>query len=241
MLGAAASLWQAPAAPVGRAVNKIISDLLPPLILIFLVLGTIFQGIATPTEGGAMGAVGALVLALIKRRLSFDLTRQALDPTAKLSAFVIFILIGARVFSLTFYGVDGHKWVEELLLDLPGGQIGFLIFVNLLVFVLAFFLDFFELAFIVVPLLGAGRGKARHRSHLVRRAARHQHADELHASALRFRAVLSAIGGAARRVSRQGDGPHDGAGDDGADLLGRGAVRDHPAHHGRARHRLPAK
>ncbi len=154
LLGAAASLWQAPAAPVGRAVNKIISDLLPPLILIFLVLGTIFQGIATPTEGGAMGAVGALVLALIKRRLSFDLTRQALDQTAKLAAFVIFILIGARVFSLTFYGVDGHKWVEDLLLDLPGGQIGFLIFVNLLVFVLAFFLDFFELAFIVVPLLG---------------------------------------------------------------------------------------
>ena len=101
-----------------------------------------------------MGAVGALVMALMKRRLTFDLTRQALDTTTKLSAFVIFILIGARVFSLTFYGVDGHKWVEDLLLDLPGGATGFLIFVNALVFVLAFFLDFFELAFIVVPLLG---------------------------------------------------------------------------------------
>jgi TRAP-type mannitol/chloroaromatic compound transport system permease large subunit len=150
----AMSLWRAPAPAVARAVAKIISDLLPPLILIFLVLGTIFQGIATPTEGGAMGAVGALVLAIMKGRLNFDLTRQALDTTTKLSAFVIFILIGARVFSLTFYGVDGHKWVEELLLDLPGGQVGFLIFVNALVFVLAFFLDFFELAFIVVPLLG---------------------------------------------------------------------------------------
>jgi TRAP-type mannitol/chloroaromatic compound transport system permease large subunit len=154
LLLAASSLWQAPIPPVGRAVAKIIYDFLPPLILIFLVLGTIFQGIATPTEGGAMGAVGALVLAILKRRLRLDLIRQALDTTTKLSAFVIFILIGARVFSLTFYGVDGHKWVEELLLDLPGGATGFLIFVNALVFVLAFFLDFFELAFIVVPLLG---------------------------------------------------------------------------------------
>jgi tripartite ATP-independent transporter DctM subunit len=126
----------------------------PPLLLIFLVLGTIFVGIATPTEGGAMGAVGALLLAMGKRRLTLDLMRQALDSTAKLSAFVVFILIGARVFSLTFYGVDGHKWVEELLVSLPGGQVGFLIFVNALVFFLAFFLDFFELAFIIIPLLG---------------------------------------------------------------------------------------
>ena len=129
--------------------------MVPPLALIFLVLGTIFIGVATPTEGGAMGATGALVLALMKRpAVSLDLMRQAMDSTAKLSAFVIFILIGARVFSLTFYGVDGHKWVEELLVGLPGGEVGFLIFVNILVFVLAFFLDFFELAFIIVPLLG---------------------------------------------------------------------------------------
>jgi TRAP-type mannitol/chloroaromatic compound transport system permease large subunit len=128
--------------------------MVPPLALIFLVLGTIFIGVATPTEGGAMGASGALILALLKRRLSWDLTRQAAESTAKLSAFVVFILIGARVFSLTFYGVDGHKWVEELLVSLPGGQIGFLVFVNVFVFVLAFFLDFFEIAFIVIPLLG---------------------------------------------------------------------------------------
>src|SRR5437660_2558182 len=128
--------------------------MVPPLALIFLVLGTIFIGVATPTEGGAMGATGALALAMIKRRLTWNLTRQAAEATAKLSAFVVFILIGARVFSLTFYGVDGHKWVEDLLLNLPGGQVGFLIFVNVFVFILAFFLDFFELAFIVIPLLG---------------------------------------------------------------------------------------
>lgn len=134
--------------------ERVIFVLIPPLALIFLVLGTIFVGIATPTEGGAMGATGALLLALSKRRLTLDLLRQAMDSTAKLSAFVIFILVGARVFSLTFYGVDGHKWVEELLVSLPGGEIGFLVVVNLLVFLLAFFLDFFELAFIIVPLLG---------------------------------------------------------------------------------------
>jgi TRAP-type mannitol/chloroaromatic compound transport system permease large subunit len=128
--------------------------MVPPLFLIFLVLGTIFIGVATPTEGGAMGASGALILGALKRRLSWDLVRQATESTAKLSAFVVFILIGARVFSLTFYGVSGHIWVENLLVSLPGGQIGFLIFVNAFVFVLAFFLDFFELAFIVIPLLG---------------------------------------------------------------------------------------
>ena len=128
--------------------------MVPPLFLIFLVLGTIFIGVATPTEGGAMGATGALILGTMKRRLNWDLIRQAVESTAKLSAFVVFILIGARVFSLTFYGVSGHLWVEHLLVSLPGGQIGFLLFVNAFVFVLAFFLDFFELAFIVIPLLG---------------------------------------------------------------------------------------
>jgi TRAP-type mannitol/chloroaromatic compound transport system permease large subunit len=133
--------------------EQVIFVMVPPLALIFLVLGTIFIGLATPTEGGAMGATGAMVLALMKRRLTWDLTRQATESTAKLSAFVVFILIGARVFSLTFYGVDGHRWVEEMLVGLPGGQMGFLVFVNLFVFVLAFFLDFFEIAFIVIPLL----------------------------------------------------------------------------------------
>jgi tripartite ATP-independent transporter DctM subunit len=133
--------------------------MVPPLALIFLVLGTIFIGVATPTEGGAMGASGALILAMMKRRLTWDLTRQAVESTAKLSAFVVFILVGARVFSLTFYGVDGHRWVEEMLVSLPGGQVGFLVFVNVFIFFLAFFLDFFEIAFIVIPLLGPAAEK----------------------------------------------------------------------------------
>jgi tripartite ATP-independent transporter DctM subunit len=138
----------------GRALwLKAGAAIVPPLILIFLVLGTIFTGIATPTEGGAMGAAGALALALAKRRLSLDLLKQAMDATTRLTSFVIFILIGSTVFSLVFRLLEGDLWVEHLLTALPGGEIGFLIAVNLLVFVLAFFLDFFEIAFIIVPLL----------------------------------------------------------------------------------------
>jgi tripartite ATP-independent transporter DctM subunit len=139
---------------VSAMAEQVTFVMVPPLALIFLVLGTIFIGVATPTEGGAMGASGALILAAMKGRLKFDLVRQATESTAKLSAFVIFILVGARVFSLTFYGVNGHKWVEEMLVSLPGGPVGFLVFVNVFVFLLAFFLDFFEIAFIVIPLLG---------------------------------------------------------------------------------------
>ena len=128
-------------------------SLLPPLVLIFLVLGTIFLGVATPTEGGALGAVGALALAAAHRRLTRAMLAQAMEATAKLTSFVIFILIGSTVFSLVFRGVDGDRWIEGLLTGLPGGVVGFLIAVNLLVFVLAFFLDFFEIAFIIVPLL----------------------------------------------------------------------------------------
>jgi len=139
---------------LSRIAERVTFVLIPPLALIFLVLGTIFLGVATPTEGGAMGASGALAMALARRRLSIKLLKQAMDTTAKLTAFVVFILVGARVFSLTFYGVDGHLWVESLLTNLPGGQLGFLIVTNILIFVLAFFLDFFELSFIVIPLLG---------------------------------------------------------------------------------------
>ncbi len=139
---------------LSRMAERVTFVLIPPLLLIFLVLGTIFLGIATPTEGGAMGAMGAMIMAMVRRRLSFSLLKQALNVTVKLSCFVLFILIGSTVFSLVFQGVDGPKWVEHLLSGLPGGQIGFLIVVNLLIFVLAFFLDFFELSFIVVPLLG---------------------------------------------------------------------------------------
>ena len=125
----------------------------PPLLLIFLVLGTIFIGWATPTEGGAMGAVGALLLAFSKGKLNRKMLTESLHSTAKIASFVIFILIGSSVFSLVFRGVNGDLWVEHLLLDLPGGAMGFLIFVNILVFLLAFFLDFFEISFIILPLL----------------------------------------------------------------------------------------
>ena len=138
---------------LSNVAEKVTFVLIPPLLLIFLVLGTIFLGIATPTEGGAMGALGAIILAISRKRLNYQLLRQALVGTTKLSCFVLFILIGATVFGLTFQGVDGPLWVEHLLADLPGGQLGFLILVNVMVFFLAFFLDFFELSFIVVPLL----------------------------------------------------------------------------------------
>jgi TRAP-type mannitol/chloroaromatic compound transport system permease large subunit len=139
---------------LSQMAEKVTFVMIPPLGLIFLVLGTIFLGIATPTEGGAMGSAGALAMAFGRRRLNLKLLRQAMDATTKLSAFVLFILLGATVFSLAFQGVDGPKWVEHLLTGLPGGQLGFLIVVNLLIFFLAFFLDFFELAFIIIPLVG---------------------------------------------------------------------------------------
>ncbi len=138
---------------LSRIAERVTFVLIPPLALIFLVLGTIFLGIATPTEGGAMGAMGAFLMAAARGRITMKLMNQALTSTTKLSCFVVFILIGSTVFSLSFQGVDGPRWVEHLLTGLPGGQLGFLIFVNLLIFVLAFFLDFFELSFIVVPLL----------------------------------------------------------------------------------------
>jgi tripartite ATP-independent transporter DctM subunit len=132
---------------------RVLTTLLPPLVLIFLVLGTIFLGVATPTEGGAMGAAGALLLAWGRGRLSRLQLTQAMDSTTRLTTFVIFILIGSTIFTLVFRGLDGDMWVEHLFAQLPGGVLGFLVAVNLMVFVLAFFLDFFEIAFIVVPLL----------------------------------------------------------------------------------------
>jgi len=139
---------------LSRIAERVTFVMIPPLFLVFLVLGTIFIGVATPTEGGAMGAVGALIMALVRRRFSWKLLKQAMDGTTKLSCFVVFILVGSTVFSLSFRGINGDLWVEHLLVSLPGGEWGFLIVVSLLTFVLAFFLDFFELAFIIVPLLG---------------------------------------------------------------------------------------
>ena len=149
----------------GRSLTAPLSErvalvLVPPLLLIFLVLGTIFIGLATPTEGGAMGAVGAVALAAFKRwsdrdprRLNMTAFVQAAESTARLTAFVMFILIGARIFSMTFYAVNGHEWIEELLTAVPGGEMGFLLLVLTVVFILGFFLEFFEIAFVIIPLV----------------------------------------------------------------------------------------
>ncbi|MEQ1595480.1 MAG: TRAP transporter large permease subunit [Casimicrobium sp.] len=140
--------------------KKCLKGIVPSAILIFTVLGSmgglpgINTAICTPTEAGAMGVVGALILAASQGRLTWPLINEAMQGTARLTAMVVFILIGSRVFSLVFQGVDGAKWVEHLLSGLPGGQIGFLIVVNIFVFFLAFFLDFFEIAFIIIPMLG---------------------------------------------------------------------------------------
>jgi len=138
---------------LSRLTEQVTFVLIPPLVLIFLVLGTIFLGIATPTEGGAMGALGALLMAAGRGKLNKSLLVQALDNTAKLSCFVLFILVGSTVFSFTFNAADGHIWVEHLFKDMPGGAMGFLIVVNILIFILGCFIDFFEIAFIVVPIL----------------------------------------------------------------------------------------
>jgi tripartite ATP-independent transporter DctM subunit len=133
--------------------RRVLWGMVPSIVLIFLVLGTIFMGLATPTESGAMGAVGAMLLAAMHRRLTWPLVKQGMETTMRITSMVIFILIGSTVFSLVFQGVDGGLWIEHMLADLPGGQLGFLIFVNLFIFFLAFFLDFFEIAFILLPLL----------------------------------------------------------------------------------------
>ncbi|NYT26342.1 TRAP transporter large permease subunit [Alcaligenaceae bacterium] len=138
---------------LSRLAERVTFVMIPPLVLVFLVLGTIFLGIATPTEGGAMGAVGALIMAAARRKINLDLLKQALDTTATLSCFVVFILIAATIFSFTFNAADGHFWVEHLFDALPGDKIAFLLVVNLIVFVLGMFLDFFEIAFIVIPML----------------------------------------------------------------------------------------
>jgi len=133
---------------------RALKALVPAIVLLFLVIGTIFMGVATPTEAAAMGALGALALAAANRRLGMRVLREAMEQTTILTSFAIFILIGATLFTLVFRGLDGDLWVERLLGGLPGGQIGFLVFVNVLIFLLSFFLDFFEIAFILLPLLG---------------------------------------------------------------------------------------
>jgi len=127
--------------------------MIPPLVLIVLVLGSIFAGVATPTEAGALGAVGAMALAAVNRRFSLGALRETARETTKLTSMVVFLLIGSTAFALVFRGLNGDIWIEELLVNLPGGKIGLLIVANLAIFVLGFFIDFFEIAFIILPLL----------------------------------------------------------------------------------------
>jgi tripartite ATP-independent transporter DctM subunit len=136
-----------------RIAALVLKSLLPPLLLIVIVLGSIFAGIATPTEAGALGAIGALILAGMNRQLTRRAVDQAMSETARLTIMVIFLLIGSMAFALVFRGLDGDLWLEHILTNLPGGVIGFLIVVNLIVFVLGFFIDFFEICFIIVPLI----------------------------------------------------------------------------------------
>lgn len=133
--------------------GRVLGGMLPCLALMFVVLGTIFLGLATPTEAGAMGAVGAIALAILHGRFNLALMREAASGTMRTTSMVIFILIGSTCFSLVFQGMDGGLWIEHMLAHLPGGATGFLIAVNIFVFFLAFFLDFFEIAFIIIPLL----------------------------------------------------------------------------------------
>lgn len=150
----------APALPVearatsGRdLLRRIVLSLLPPLALILIVLGSIFMGVATPTEAGALGAVGGMILAAMNRQLTMKTLRAAMEETSRITVMVVFLLIGTTAFSLVFRGLNGDLWIADVLGGLPGGPIGFLIVVNLVVFVLGFFIDFFEIAFIVVPLI----------------------------------------------------------------------------------------
>lgn len=134
-------------------IARVLWGMIPSIVLIFLVLGTIFMGLATPTEAGALGVVGAMVLAALHRRLTWPLVKQGMESTMRITSMVVMILVGSTCFSLVFQGMDGTLWIEHMLSGLPGGAIGFLIFVNIFIFFLAFFLDFFEIAFIVIPLL----------------------------------------------------------------------------------------
>lgn len=133
--------------------KRVFLVLLPPLILILLVLGSIFAGVATPTEAGALGALGAIGLAAANKRLTWKALRETMDTTTKLTSMVMFLLIGSTAFTLVFRGLNGDLWIKDLLTNLPGGVIGLLIVANLVVFILGFFIDFFEIAFIVIPLL----------------------------------------------------------------------------------------
>jgi len=145
--------------PLKTLIKRVIFVMFPPLFLILLVLGSIFAGIATPTEAGALGAVGAMILAALNKRLTIENLKDTMNDTAKLTVMVVFLLIGSTVFSLVFRGVYGDEWIDNLLLNIPGGKWGLLFIANLVIFILGFFIDFFEIVFIVIPMIAPTAAK----------------------------------------------------------------------------------
>jgi len=137
----------------GALMGRVVWVMMPPLALILIVLGSIFIGVATPTDAGALGAVGAMVLAALRGRLTVKAVRKTAEDTTRLTAMVIFLLVGSTAFALVFRGLYGDIWIEDLLTNLPGGKVGLLVVANLTIFILGFFIDFFEIAFIILPLL----------------------------------------------------------------------------------------
>ena len=132
---------------------RVIKSLIPPLLLIIAVLGSIFFGVASPTESAAVGAIGAMLLAAAHRKLSVANVKQAMRSTTMMTSMVFIILVGATAFGLVFRGLGGDVLVRDMMTGLPGGEWGFLLVSMLLIFVLGFFLDFIEISFIVVPIL----------------------------------------------------------------------------------------
>jgi tripartite ATP-independent transporter DctM subunit len=145
--------------PLKTLIKRVIFVMFPPLFLILLVLGSIFAGIATPTEAGALGAVGAMILAALNKRLTIENLKDTMNDTAKLTVIVVFLLIGSTVFSLVFRGVYGDVWIDNLLLNIPGGKWGLIFIANLVIFILGFFIDFFEIVFIVIPMIAPTAAK----------------------------------------------------------------------------------
>jgi tripartite ATP-independent transporter DctM subunit len=137
-----------------RLAWQVITVLLPPVMLIVAVLGSILAGIATPTEAASVGAVGAIILAMTQRRCTLAVLREVMLGTTRVTSMVFLILIGASVFSLVFRGFGGDTVVAELLNELPGGKFGAMLAVMLLMFLLGFVLDFIEITFVVVPIIG---------------------------------------------------------------------------------------
>lgn len=163
--GSAPAIPASERADAGRLLGQVVKVLLPPLLLILVVLGSIFAGVAAPTEAGALGALGATVLAAFSGRLRKAVVGEALESTIRISCMVMMLLIGATLFTMVFRGLRGDQWIEGMLTDLPFGRVGLLVAANLVVFLLGFFIDFFEIAFIVLPLLAPALREAGFHGH----------------------------------------------------------------------------